>query len=119
VNKAQKIREYKTANPLATPQAIANALGFKLQYVYTVLHKQKNKTVRHMKKVFKHVAPQAPQVEGATQTERQMAKGQMILRDEIQNLHKQITRLKLHNDMLQAMLKVQDFDLIHGHGTTV
>ena len=113
MNKAQKIRDYKAAHPLATPQAIANALGFKIQYVYTVLHKQKTKTVRHMKKVFKHVAPQAPQ------TERQMAKGQMILRDEIQNLHKQITRLKLHNDMLQAMLKVQDFDLIHGHGTTV
>lgn len=113
MNKAQKIREYKTAHPLATPQAIANALGFKTQYVYTVLHKQKTKTVRHMKKVFKPVEPQA------TQTERQMAKGQMILRDEIQNLHKQITRLKLHNDMLQAMLKVQDFDLIHGHGTTV
>lgn len=113
MSKAKLIRDYKKANPEAKPQAIADILGTKLQYVYTVLHKEKHKTVRHMKKVFKPVDPQE------TQTERQMAKGQMILRDEINNLHKQITRLKLHNEMLQSMLKVQEFDLMHGHGSAI
>jgi hypothetical protein len=107
VNKAQQIRLYKESNPTATPQMIADALGVNLQYVYTVTHKAAGKK------------PKAPKTVKPTLVERQMAKGQQILRDEINNLHRQITRLKLHNEMLQSMLKVQEFDLMHGHGAPV
>jgi hypothetical protein len=107
VSKAKQIRLYKESNPTATPQMIAEALGVNLQYVYTVMHKA---VVQK---------PRAPKTATPTLTERQMAKGQQILRDEISNLHRQITRLKLHNEMLQSMLKVQEFDLMHGHGASV
>ena len=107
VNKAKQIRLYKESNPTATPQMIAEALGINLQYVYTVMHKAASKK------------PRAPKTVKPTLVERQMVKGQQILRDEIANLHRQITRLKLHNEMLLSMLKVQDFDLMHGHGSSV
>ena len=113
MNKAQTIRDYIKANPEAKAKAIAEALGMKLQYVYTVKHKASSKTKRQ----FKHNP--MPKVAPISAEERQLAKGQQILRDEISNLHRQITRLKLHNDMLQSMLKVQEFDLMHGHGAPV
>lgn len=117
MNRAKIIREYKAANPNATPQAIANATNEKIQYVYQVLHKQKIKkqAALNWAKVFKREGSKVK----VTAEERQLAKGQQILRDEISNLHRQITRLKLHNDMLQSMLKVQEFDLMHGHGAPV
>lgn len=100
MNRAAKIREFKQANPTATPQEIATALGEKVQYIHTTLHKAKVRDT-------------------TTIEERQLVKGQQILRDEINNLHRQITRLKLHNEMLQSMLKVQEFDLMHGHGSAI
>lgn len=100
MNRAAKIREFKRANPNATAPEIAKALGEKVQYIHTTLHKAKIRDTTSIE-------------------ERQLAKGQMLLRDEINNLHRQITRLKLHNEMLQSMLKVQEFDLMHGHGSAI
>jgi hypothetical protein len=98
MTKAAKIREFQQFNTGATPQEIAAACGVKLQYVHTVLHKAKIKL---------------------STEEKQLAKGNLLLNDEINSLRRQITRLTLHNDMLQSMLKVQEFDLIHRHGSTV
>ena len=110
MTKAQLIRNYKKENPDAKAKQIAEAMGTKLQYVYTVLHKAKTKRLRGWNRQPKPVV---------TKEETQLVKGQMLLRDEINSLHRQITRLKLHNEMLQSMLKVQEFDLMHGHGATV
>lgn len=98
MNKAAKIRDFQQFNTGATPPEIAAALGVKLQYVHTVLHKAKVKL---------------------SIEEKQLVKGNILLNDEIISLRRQITRLTLHNDMLQSMLKVQEFDLIHRHGSTV
>lgn len=98
MTKSQSILDYQTANPTATYREIADALSLKVQYVYTVMHKAKNKP--------------------PTKEERQLAKGQNILQNEINNLNRKLTRLQLHNTMLQAMINVQDFDLMN-RGTTV
>ena len=98
MTKSQSILDYQAANPTATYREIADALSFKVQYVYTVMHKAKTK---------------AP-----TKEERQLVKGQNILQNEINNLNRKLTRLQLHNTMLQAMINVQDFDLMN-RGTTV
>ena len=111
MNIAKQIREYKMSNPQATPPEIAEALKVKLQYVHTTLHKVKLRA----KAADKIVQTQLPTAE-----QRQVMKGQQVLRDEINRLHAEITRLKLHNDMLQAMLKVQEFDLMNRrHGSSI
>jgi len=103
MTKSQSILDYRTANPTATYREIADALSFKVQYVYTVMHKAKTKA-----------SPTKP----PTKEERQLVKGQNILQNEINNLNRKLTRLQLHNTMLQAMINVQDFDLMN-RGTSI
>lgn len=43
VSKAQKVIEFQSANPSATPADIAAALGIKRQYVHSVMYMQRKK----------------------------------------------------------------------------
>lgn len=104
MNLAKQIREYKMSNPEATPSQIADACKTNLQYVHTTLNKAKTRA---------KMAEQIVQTQLPSAEQRQVMKGQQVLRDEINRLHAEVTRLKLHNDMLQAMLKVQEFDLMN------
>ena len=54
-SKAGKIRAYIKAHPTAKAQDVADALGTKLQYVYTVIYKMKNKPAK--RKVIKLKRP--------------------------------------------------------------
>ena len=104
MNLAKQIREYKMSHPEATPPQIAEAVNTNLQYVHTTLNKARMRA---------KAAEKGVQTKSPTAEQRQVMKGQQILRDEINRLHGEITRLKLHNDMLQAMVKVQEFDLLN------
>jgi hypothetical protein len=44
VTKSKQIRDYVAANPKAKPQAVADAIGVNVQYVYTVMWNEKRKT---------------------------------------------------------------------------
>jgi len=72
VTKATQIRNYVAANPKAKPQAVADAIGVGLQYVYTVLWHAKKKA--GVKKKSAKLAPTLARLMKETKVKKAMEK---------------------------------------------
>lgn len=85
MNKAEKIRAYKEANPTHKPSDVAKACGVTNAYVYQVLHSAKKKA-----KKLKPVVP---------------TEGQKIVRSEINRLHAEVANMQILDEVNEQLLE--------------
>ena len=77
VTKSAQIRSYVAANPKAKPQAVADAIGVSLQYVYTVLWHAKKKA--GVKKKSAKLAPTLERLMKETKVKKAMEKHKKVM----------------------------------------
>ena len=75
--KATQIRNYVATNPKAKPQAVADAIGVSLQYVYTVLWNAKKKA--GIKKKSAKLAPTLARLMKETKVKKAMEKHKKVM----------------------------------------
>ena len=75
--KATQIRNYVATNPKAKPQAVADAIGVSLQYVYTVLWHAKKKA--GVKKKSARLAPTLERLMKETKVKKAMEKHKKVM----------------------------------------